>query len=87
MAGYDLPKTKLNYRKERVERLLNELKYEVTRGIMEGELEEYLTFNFLIPRSKLPTEMVRCEFRTAPITRDMLYLAERTSTEGLKVGV
>ena len=87
MAGYDLPVTKPNYRQERVERLLNELKYEVTRGIMEGELDEYLTFTFLVPRPALPSEVVRCEFRTTPVTRDIQYLTERLASDGLKVGV
>ena len=27
-----------NYRQERIERLLQELRYEVTRGMMEGDL-------------------------------------------------
>ena len=56
-----------NYRMERIERLLNELRYEITRGMMEGEIDETLGFTFIVPRSKqLPNGVVWCEFRTRP---------------------
>ena len=56
-----------SYRKERIERLLEELRYEVTRGMMEGEVDETLTFNFIIPVSKqIPNGVVRCSFMTRP---------------------
>lgn len=59
-----------NYRKERVERLLNELQYEVTRGIMEGDLDEDMGFRFIVPVSKkIPDGIVSCEFRTRPTMR------------------
>lgn len=59
-----------NYRQERIERLLNELRHEVTRGMMEGEIDEELTFQFAVPISKTMREgVVHCEFKTFPIHR------------------
>ena len=37
------------YRKERIERLLSELEYEVTRGVMDREIEPDLQFHKLMP--------------------------------------
>lgn len=69
---------KLNYRKERIERLLDELQYEITRGMMEGEVEEQLVFTFFVPVSKILLEgVVWCEFRTRPIHRGMMNPQER----------
>jgi hypothetical protein len=57
----------INYRQERIERLLNELRYEVERGMMEGELDESLGFQFIVPVSKsMPGGVVLCSFRTRP---------------------
>jgi hypothetical protein len=57
-----------NYREERIERLLKELKYEVTRGIMDGEIDESLGFRFIVPGSKqIPNGVVQCEFRMRPL--------------------
>lgn len=56
-----------NYRMERIERLLDELRYEITRGMMDGEIEESLGLNFIVPRSKeIPGGVVWCQFRTRP---------------------
>lgn len=56
-----------NYRMERIERLLYELRHEVTRGMMEGDIDETLSFVFLVPVSKsIPEGMVRCAFETRP---------------------
>lgn len=69
---------KPNYRKERIERLLGELQYEITRGMMEGEVEEQLVFTFFVPVSKvLPEGVVWCELRTRPIHRGMMNPQER----------
>lgn len=56
------------YRKERIERLLHELRYEIERGIMENEIEEHLSFEFIIPISReIPNGgMVWGRFRVAP---------------------
>lgn len=54
-------------RMERIERLLRELEYEVTRGVMENEVDEDIGFRFIIPISrKIPKGIVCCEFRTRP---------------------
>ena len=56
-----------NIRRERIERLLHELRYEVERGIMEREIDEDLGFRFIVPiSSKIPNGVVFCEFRTRP---------------------
>ena len=56
------------FRKERIERLLLELRYEVERGMMEGEIEEEMEYRFYVPISKaIPEGVVFCEFRTRPI--------------------
>jgi len=55
---------------ERIERLLHELEYEVTRGMMENEIDEHMGFRFYVPISrKIPDGVVFCEFRTRPILR------------------
>lgn len=59
-----------NIRRERVERLLKELEYEVVRGIMEGDLDEHMGYRFAVPISKkIPDGVVSCEFRTRPMPR------------------
>jgi hypothetical protein len=60
-------KEKLNYRWERIQRLLAELRYEVQRGMMEGEIDEQIGYRFVVPVSKaIPNGVVMCEFRTRP---------------------
>ena len=57
-------------RKERIGRLLRELEYEVTRGVMEREIDEEIGFRFVIPISNcIPDGQVFCEFRTRPTPR------------------
>jgi hypothetical protein len=54
-------------RQERIERLLSELKYEITRGMMEREIEEHLAYEFVVPVSKEgPGQVVNCSFRCYP---------------------
>lgn len=38
-----------NIRRERIERLLRELKYEITRGVMEREIEPRMGMEKIIP--------------------------------------
>jgi hypothetical protein len=58
----------VNLRQERIEKLLEELRYEVTRGMLEREIEEELSFRFFVPNSvKIPHGVVFCEFRTRPV--------------------
>jgi hypothetical protein len=59
-----------NVRKERIERLLRELRYEVERGMLEREIDEEMGFRFVVPISlKIPDGVVLCEFRTRPTHR------------------
>lgn len=59
-----------NFRMERIEKLLRELEYEVTRGMMEKDIDETLGFEFYVPISaRIPDGVVRCSFRTRPIPR------------------
>lgn len=59
-----------NIRWERVQRLLKELRYEIERGMIEGDLDESLGLRWYVPISKaIPDGVVFCEFRTRPIPR------------------
>ena len=63
-----------NIRRERIERLLNELRYEVERGMLEHEIDEEMGFRFYVPLSrKIPDGVVFCEFRTRPIARHGMH--------------
>lgn len=62
-----------NIRFDRVKRLLEELRYEVARGMMENEIDETLFYRFYVPISKRVADgVVECEFRTRPIQRVMM---------------
>lgn len=59
-----------NVRKERIERLLRDLRYEVERGMMERDIEEEMGFRFVVPVSNtIKDGIVVCEFRTRPMLR------------------
>lgn len=59
-----------DFRRERIEKLLHELRYEVERGMMEREIDETITFRFYVPICQaIPDGVVFCEFRTRPIPR------------------
>jgi hypothetical protein len=61
---------KTNYRADRIDRLLNELKYEMTRGMMENEIEEQWGLTFVVPISRhFRNGVVLCEFRSHPVPR------------------
>jgi len=56
------------YRKERIDRLLHELKYEITRGMMEQEIDEFIGFQFIVPVSQsIKDGVVICKFETRPM--------------------
>ena len=62
-----------NIRMERIEKLLRELEYEVTRGMLEHEIDETMGFQFVVPLSRaMPDGVVWCEFRTRPTHRHNL---------------
>jgi hypothetical protein len=62
-----------NFRRERIEKLLHELRYEVERGMLERDIDEEMGFRFYVPISnKIPNGVVFCEFRTRPVPRVMM---------------
>lgn len=63
-----------NIRLERIQRLLKELEYEITRGVMDHEIEPEMSYNFVIPYG--PAGRVRLEMRMRPIQRDEYYWVE-----------
>lgn len=63
-----------NFRKERIEKLLHELRYEVERGMMENEIDETLHYRFVVPISRaIPDGVVACMFETRPTHRHMAF--------------
>ena len=57
-------------RKERIEKMLHELRYEVEIGMLQGEIDESIGFEFFVPTSKsIPNGVVHCSFRTRPMHR------------------
>lgn len=54
----------------RIERMLDELRYEIERGIMENEIPEELGFQFIMPMSrKIPDGVVFFDMRMGPKPR------------------
>ena len=57
-----------NIRLERINRLFKELEYEITRGVMEKEISEYLGFRFVVGVSReINGGVVKAEFVMRPI--------------------
>lgn len=72
------------YRKERIERLLHELLYEVERGMMEREIDETLVFSFYVPISNaIHDGVVHCRFETRPVPR--IYMSPEDIEPRLKL--
>ena len=70
-----------NFRMERIEKLLYELRYEVRRGMMAGEIDECIGFKFYVPTSKKPGfGVVYCEFRTRPMTQEEMFINDFNET-------
>ena len=68
-----------NVRWERIQRLLNELRYEITRGMLDGEVDETLGMEFVVPISReLKNGVVYCQFRTRP-TLSVPFLSREES--------
>ena len=62
-----------NFRMERIEKLLHELRYEVERGMMEREIDETISYQFYVPISHvIPNGVVHVAFSTRPISRHMM---------------
>jgi hypothetical protein len=56
-----------NYRLKRIERILEELEYEVVRGMVDNEIDETITFRFRVPVSRqIQNGIVECQFTTRP---------------------
>ena len=56
------------FRAERIKKLLDELRYELTRGMMEGEIDETLHWQYFVPVSRsMPEGVVQCRFETRPM--------------------
>lgn len=52
---------------EKIERLLSELKHEITTGLVQGEIPEYLTYSFIFPESRhISGAQVKCDFTLRP---------------------
>jgi hypothetical protein len=56
------------FRRERIDKLLYELEYEILRGIAECEIDEHMDITFVSPRSNSrPGEVVFCQFKMKPL--------------------
>jgi len=63
-----------NFRMERIEKLLHELRYEIERGMLEHDIDETLQFRFYVPISRaIPDGVVFCEFHTRPLPRYAMH--------------
>ena len=61
-------------RTERIEKMLQELRYEIEVGMMQGEIDETLGFEWIVPVSKaVPEGVVFCSFRTRPMHRQIAF--------------
>lgn len=79
----DLPS---GFRQDRIERLLKELEFEVVRAMLEGEIDETLSFRFYVPRSKaIPDGIVSCEFRTRPVLCWQIHPDDMVTRPELKI--
>jgi len=72
----------VNYRMERIERLLVELRYEIERGMIEREIPEQLEYRFIVPLSAVVKDgVVFCQFRTEPTERFFVVAGEKDYVE------
>lgn len=61
-------------RKDRIERMLHELRYEIEVGMMQGDIGETLKFDWIVPVSKgVPGGVVVCRFETRPMHRQNAF--------------
>jgi len=61
-------------RSERIEKMLHELRYEIEVGMMQGDIDETLSFNWIVPVSKsMPEGVVMCRFITRPMHRQTAF--------------
>lgn len=75
-----------NFRQERIEKLLHELRYEIERGMMERDIEETLSFKFIVPVSRaIPNGVVYCKFETRPVHEYEIMMRAELATPRLRV--
>lgn len=75
-----------NFRWERIQRLFTELRYELERGMMNGEIDESVGFRFIVPVSKsIPDGVVHCEFRSRPVHRHCIMMDDVGQPPKLRV--
>ena len=71
-------------RKERIEKMLQELRYEIEVGMMQGDIGEWLTFEFTVPVSKtFKGGVVMCSFKSQP--RPWFYINNDGPEPTLKI--
>lgn len=59
-----------NFRIQRIEKLLYELRYELERGFIQKEIDETISFEFIFPiSSAIPDGVIHCKFQTRPMLR------------------
>ncbi len=66
--------TDADMRRERIERLLKELEYEITRGVMGREIEPEMGWSQIMPGG--PTGNVVAEFRVRPLAPGQLHMGD-----------
>ena len=64
-----------NFRRERIKRLLAELQYEITRGLMQREIEPRMGWSTVMPGG--PTGSVIAEFRVRPRNEGEMFFDDR----------
>lgn len=70
---------KPNVRLERIEQLLQQLRYEIEVGMMQHEIDETISFEFAVPLSRaIPDGIVLCRFQTRPMPRHAFGLSHTT---------
>lgn len=76
----------ISMRKERIFRLLRELEYELTRGVMENEIEEEMTWQYILPLCRsIPGGIVAMEFRMRPLSRHSVPMTFGMSPPKLRI--
>lgn len=85
-AGYGGGEVVSEFRKNRIEKLLEELKYEITRGMMEGEIDETIGFRWIVPISKqIPEGVVHCIMETRPVHRHSMMMFDANEPPRLRL--
>lgn len=73
-----------NIRLERIQRLIKELEYEITRGVMEHEIEPDLHYSFMLPGG--PTGRVAIELHVYPVRREQYFAPDKSTLRAIDGG-